>query len=305
MCPSTTTNGHKQKPLNLNHLPQATHVRWIELRLIKPSPFQAREDLGDVEMDKLVASVKKQGVLSPIKVRPLPDGAYQIVFGHRRYEAARRNKLKEILCIVEVLSDTQAAEQGLDENIERKNLTDWEEANGVINLARLYEEQTGKEMTRAELVRMRGTSRTYIDNLYDVIGLDDDLKAVAKRNRGVKTSLVLLQKNVDRLDREPFIEAIEDPKKPASVKKIEAMVETYKAEQANKRESSEPDTHTRKAISRATERQRGAEQAADEYLGKLTANFNSLRANLEHVGPNWKMKNRHMIDVIKKQAGEL
>jgi len=103
----------------------------IPLDQIKPSPFQVRGRLNGELLGDLKASMKEIGLIVPIKVRPKNE-AYELVYGHRRFEAAKLLKWKEIEATVEELNDEQAVKQGLSENISRNDLE-------IIDEARAYQ----------------------------------------------------------------------------------------------------------------------------------------------------------------------
>ena len=93
--------------------------------MIRPPQRQLRNELGD--LSSLMASIAENGLIQPILVRP-KDSEFEIVCGHRRFEACRKLRLKEIPCIVEHLSDQKAFEAGLIENLQRESLDPMDEA---------------------------------------------------------------------------------------------------------------------------------------------------------------------------------
>jgi ParB family transcriptional regulator, chromosome partitioning protein len=97
----------------------------IKLELIHPSPKPIRSSWDEEKLDELVQSIKEQGLIVPIKVRP-KDGQYEIVYGHRRVEACRLAGLTEIECIVEELDDGGALSQALTENVVREEVNPYE-----------------------------------------------------------------------------------------------------------------------------------------------------------------------------------
>ena len=112
--------------------------KMVPLSAIEPDPNQPRSTLGDLE--ELVASIRAKGVLEPILVRPRPIGdgtgpVYRIISGERRFRAAQEAGLYEIPAIEMDVSEEEALEIALIENLQRKDLTPFEEAEGFRQLA--------------------------------------------------------------------------------------------------------------------------------------------------------------------------
>jgi ParB family chromosome partitioning protein len=110
-------------------------IRMISVNKIDPSPHQARTELGNIE--ELMASIKEKGILQPIIVREKND-RYEIIAGERRCIAAKNIGLKDIACIEMNVSDNEAMELALIENMQRKDLGVFEEADGLNALADMY-----------------------------------------------------------------------------------------------------------------------------------------------------------------------
>ena len=110
-------------------------IRMISINKIDPSLHQARTELGDIE--ELMASIKEKGILQPIIVRE-KNGRYEIIAGERRCIAAKNVGLKDVPCIEMNVSDNEAMEIALIENLQRKDLSVFEEADGLNGLADIY-----------------------------------------------------------------------------------------------------------------------------------------------------------------------
>lgn len=110
-------------------------IRMISIDKIDPSPHQARTELGDIE--ELMASIKEKGILQPIIVRE-KDGRYEIIAGERRWVAGKNIGLKDVPCIEMNVSDNEAMEIALIENLQRKDLDVFEEADGLNALVDMY-----------------------------------------------------------------------------------------------------------------------------------------------------------------------
>jgi ParB family chromosome partitioning protein len=109
--------------------------RMVPIEDIEPNPHQPRQHMGD--LTELIASVREKGVLEPILVRPR-GARFQIIAGERRYRAAIEAGLGEIPCIVRETSDSETMEIALIENLQRKDLSAFEEADGLKTLAESY-----------------------------------------------------------------------------------------------------------------------------------------------------------------------
>jgi ParB family transcriptional regulator, chromosome partitioning protein len=133
--------------------------RMIPLSAIEPDPGQPRSTMGD--LGDLVVSIRDKGVLEPILVRPRPTGTsggilYRIISGERRYRAAQEAGLYEVPAIEMDVSDQEALEIALIENLQRKDLTPFEEAEGYRMLAE------GHSYTHEEIAEAVGKSRTVV-----------------------------------------------------------------------------------------------------------------------------------------------
>jgi len=111
-------------------------IRMIPIDKIDPNPQQARSEMGDIR--DLMSSIKEKGVLEPILVRP-KQGRYEIIAGERRFIASRKIGLKDIPCIEKNVEDNEAMEIALIENLQRKDLNFFEEADGLLALADVYD----------------------------------------------------------------------------------------------------------------------------------------------------------------------
>lgn len=124
-------------------------MRTVPLSLVGPSPNPVRKTWDEDKMQELAASIKERGVIVPIKVRPAGDG-YEIVYGHRRTEAARRAGLDEIPAIVDAPDDTDTLIEALVENILREDMAPLDVARGL----QAVKDLTGK--TNQQIAEMFG-----------------------------------------------------------------------------------------------------------------------------------------------------
>ena len=139
----------------------------VAVAALAPSPFQPRAPIDDGELNELVASIRRQGVLQPILVRPnaAAPGHYQIIAGERRWRAAKLAGLATVPCFIRDMPDTDASAAALVENLQRKDLNPIEEAEGFRRLI----EDFG--LTQEELGSAIGKSRSHVANLLRLLGL--------------------------------------------------------------------------------------------------------------------------------------
>ena len=109
-------------------------VQTLPLREIEPDPDQPRKSFDEQTLAELAASIAEHGLIQPIAVRPMPAGGYSIVAGERRWRACRMAGLTEAPVVVKDVTDEQAMELALVENLQREDLDPVEEAAGIREL---------------------------------------------------------------------------------------------------------------------------------------------------------------------------
>ena len=172
----------------------------LPVSLMQPGTFQPRREIHQEPLEELAASIKANGVIQAIVVRPLPAGAigaakYEIVAGERRWQAAKLAGLTDIPVIVRELSDKQAVAVALIENIQREELTSAEEARA---LKRLTEEFS---LTHSEVAESVGRSRAAVSNLIRLLDLPEsvvDLIDSKKISMGHARALLGLEDDTER-----------------------------------------------------------------------------------------------------------
>src|SRR5690606_816493 len=106
----------------------------VEIDAVVPSRYQPRREFPEESLQELAASIRAQGLMQPIVVRPRPQGGYELIAGERRWRAARLAGLSRIAAIVKEVSDEQASAMALIENIQREDLSPLEEAYALQRL---------------------------------------------------------------------------------------------------------------------------------------------------------------------------
>jgi ParB family chromosome partitioning protein len=145
-------------------------LKNIPVDLIQRGKYQPRTDMHEEALEELAASIKNQGVMQPIVVRPISSEKYEIIAGERRWRATQMAGLDTIPAIVKPVGDEAAIAMSLIENIQRENLNPIEEA---MALKRLQDEF---ELTQQEVADAVGKSRVTVTNLIRLIGLHIDVR---------------------------------------------------------------------------------------------------------------------------------
>ncbi|MGH1373054.1 MAG: ParB/RepB/Spo0J family partition protein [Cellvibrionaceae bacterium] len=144
----------------------------LPVEFIQRGKYQPRKDMHPEALEELAESIKAQGVMQPIVVRPLGTDKYEIIAGERRWRATQLAGLDTIPCVIREVPDEAAIAMALIENIQREDLNPMEEA---VALKRLQDEF---ELTHAEVAQAVGKSRTTVTNLLRLIALTDDVKTM-------------------------------------------------------------------------------------------------------------------------------
>ena len=151
-----------------------TRIETLPLREIEPDPGQPRKTFDDETLAELSASIAKHGLLQPIAVRPKPSGGYLIVAGERRWRASRMAGLTEVPVIVKDVTDEQAMELALVENLQREDLDPVEEAAGIREL------MTRCDLTQEQAARKLGKSRSALANSLRLLSLPETVLELLK-----------------------------------------------------------------------------------------------------------------------------
>jgi len=145
-------------------------LKYVPVELIQRGKYQPRRDMNPESLEELSASIKAQGVMQPIVIRPISAEKYEIIAGERRWRATQLAGLDTIPAVIRDVSDEAAIAMALIENIQRENLNPLEEA---IALKRLQDEF---ELTHQQVADAVGKSRTAVTNLLRLIALDEEVK---------------------------------------------------------------------------------------------------------------------------------
>lgn len=158
--------------------------RMIPVDKIRPNPEQPRKALGD--LSELSDSIREKGVLEPLLVRYMPrEDTYYIISGERRYHAAREAGLSELPCIEKIADDAETLELALIENLQRKDLTAFEEADGLHRLAEQF------AYTHEDIARKIGRARSSVTETLSLRNIPEDVRRRCIQSSVVSKSLLL------------------------------------------------------------------------------------------------------------------
>lgn len=171
--------------------------RLISVELLDPNPEQPRVEIGD--LTELTASIKDKGVLEPLLVKPSrSNGRWMIIAGERRWRSARAAGLREVPCIEMDVDDRAVAEIALIENMQRKDLTPWEEADGLAALCIRF------GYTHEDVAKKVGKSRTTVTEALSIAGIPEDIREECRR-ADIHVKSLLLQ-----VVRQPDVESMKE-----------------------------------------------------------------------------------------------
>lgn len=196
----------------------------LPVELIQRGKYQPRRDMHTEALEELAESIKAQGVMQPIVVRPIGEGRYEIIAGERRWRATQIAGLDKIPAVIRDVPDEAAIAMALIENIQRENLNPIEEA---VALKRLQDEF---ELTHAEVAQAVGKSRTTITNLLRLIALSDEVKTLLEHGdleMGHARALLTLDDETQRAIARQIVA------KGLSVRQTEALVRLHQEGQNN------------------------------------------------------------------------
>ena len=145
-------------------------IKKINISQIIPNPSQPRKNFKDEDLKELSSSIKNQGLIQPIIIKPIKDDQYQIVAGERRWRACQLNGMHEVECVIKNLDDTNVLEAALIENIQREDLNVIEEANAYKGLIDI------KGINNENLAKLIGKSSSHVSNILRLLELDKKIQ---------------------------------------------------------------------------------------------------------------------------------
>ena len=248
---------------------QDGELRDLPVDLVQRGKYQPRRDMDPDALEELADSIRQQGVMQPIIVRPITEGRYEIIAGERRWRATQIAGLDRVPSIIRDVADEAAIAMSLIENIQRENLNAMEEA---IALQRLQQEF---ELTQQQVAEAVGKSRSTVTNLLRLIGLSSEVKIMLEHGdleMGHGRAMLSLTPDL-QLQTARQVEA-----KSLSVRQTEALVRRLQEENEHPKESKKVDPDIRRLQENLSEKI-GANvdiKHSAKGKGKLIIQYSSL-----------------------------
>ena len=208
-------------------LDKARPAKAVPIEFLRPGKYQPRQRFDQSQIQSLVDSIKEKGILQPILVRRLANepNAYEIVAGERRWRAAQLAQLHEVPVNIRELSDRDALEIALVENIQRENLNAIEEADGYRRLMEEFKH------TQEDLAKAVGKSRSHVANLLRLLSLPEGIRLLVESGElsaGHARALIGIE-DAEALAKQAVAEDL-------SVRQIEELAKAERRKSAGKSE---------------------------------------------------------------------
>lgn len=216
-----------------NNVDDMVSTSTLNINEIIPNKEQPRKTFDQTALEELADSIRQHGVLQPLLVRPLPNGAYQLVAGERRWRASRLAELKEVPVIIKELTDTEAMEIAIIENLQREDLNPIEEAEGLQTLI----DKCG--FTQEEVATSVGKSRPAITNALRLLKLPEDVREMTKKGEiSAGHARALLSFDSQALMQEVAAKIVSDKLTVRDVEKLAKRPKTAETKKAPHRRDS-------------------------------------------------------------------
>lgn len=203
---------------NTDEVVAGEKVEKIQVRDIKPNPYQPRKEFKKEALEELAESIKEHGILQPVVVRKQEKG-YELVVGERRFRAAKMALQKEIPAIIREFNQQQMMELAILENLQREDLTALEEAEAYQNL------MENLNFTQEQLAQRLGKSRPYIANQVRLLSLPKDVQQlIAEQDITPGHGRTLLGLKRNKLISQVAAKVVEQG---LNVRQLEALVQQY------------------------------------------------------------------------------
>jgi ParB family transcriptional regulator, chromosome partitioning protein len=256
--------------------------RLIALDLLDPNPEQPRVEIGD--LNELTASIKEKGVLEPLLVKPTrATGRWMIIAGERRWRASKAAGLREVPCIEMDVDEKTVAEIALIENMQRKDLTAWEEADGLLALCEKF------GYTHDDVAKKVGKSRSTITEALSIASMPEKIREVCRRaDINAKSTLLQIIRQPDENSMMQLLDEItsrnlsRDEARAARRAKIEGRQEGDKAQPfvftyADPAKSYRVEVRFKSPAVNEAELRSALQSALDNLDGSSADNFDSVR----------------------------
>ena len=213
----------RKKKKDLKEKPKTqSAVILFPVEQIIPNPNQPRKTFKDESLTELAESIRTFGVIQPIQVRKVDNELYELVSGERRLRASKLAGIQEIPAMEVTISDKDSAVIAIIENVQREDLSFFEEAESYRQLIKYY------DMTQEQVAALIGKSQSFVANKIRLLKLDDRVIQAVKTNQLSERHARALLKIPDEAIQREVIEQIH--KQDLNVKKTEALVEKVREE---------------------------------------------------------------------------
>ena len=216
----------------INDIIDKGNTSTLAIKALQAGISQPRTTFSEDSIESLSDSIKQHGILQPLIVRAISDDIYEIIAGERRFRAAQRAGLKTVPVKVLSLTDTQASEIALVENIQREDLSSIEEAEGYHRMMSEF------SYTQEMLSKTIGKSRSHIANTLRLLSLSEEIKAFITNGQlspghgrtliGMDNANALAQEIINQSmsvrDAERFTNKIKNNSTPKEIQKIDPIV---------------------------------------------------------------------------------
>ena len=246
-----------------------SELQYLPLDLIQRGKYQPRRDMDPSALEELAQSIKAQGVMQPIVVRPIDGGRFEIIAGERRWRASQLAGLDKLPAMVREVPDEAAIAMALIENIQREDLNPIEEA---VALQRLQQEF---QLTQQQVAEAVGKSRVTVANLLRLIALPEVIKTMLSHGdleMGHARALLGLEENRQEEGARHVVA------RGLTVRQTEALVRQWLSDKPDPVEPSTPDPDIARLEQRLAERLGSAVQIrhGNKGKGQLVIRYNSL-----------------------------
>jgi ParB family chromosome partitioning protein len=210
--------------------------RTVPLAALKPGRFNPRRNFAESQLEELAASIRERGLVQPIVVRPSSGETYEIVAGERRWRASQLANLHDVPVIVRTLSDQEAVEIAIIENVQREDLNAIEEGEGYKLLIE------GHDYTQEDLARIVGKSRSHLANTLRLLKLPESVQELVR-------SGALSAGHVRPLVGRPDAVALADHivNRGLNVRQVEALTQDRGPAKTKRQKSKDADTRAAEA----------------------------------------------------------
>ena len=241
------------------------------------SPFQPRRDFNETALAELAQSIRAQGVMQPVVVRPRAAGGFELIAGERRWRAAQQAGLTQIPAVLKDVDDEQASAMALIENIQREDLNPLEEAQA---LQRLRDEF---ELTHEQIATAVGKSRVAVTNLMRLLNLAPGVRALVDQGQ-IEMGHARALLSLDSLDQERLARDV--ARRGLSVRQTEQLVRNFGKVTSESPARKDPDTQ--RLESDLSDRLGAPVQISYNAKGKgqlviRYSNIDQLEGILEHI----------------------